>query len=119
MLEAKIASSREAAVRAKALLDVMASENQDEQSVKQLQELGNVFVMVAWDPDTDIYEQAVASGQLLLIDDTSSRFELAAYHSVLDTVLIIPTTFVTNTTFSWNRFWQRTLSIRTLRIQCG
>jgi hypothetical protein len=86
MLVIRIAASRELAARARALLTLMASVNHDGQDIQQIRDIGNVFVMVDWDPDTDVYEQAVASGQLLLIDDANLRFELTGYHSQLDSV---------------------------------
>jgi len=86
MLDTKIAESREAAKRAKALLVVMSNVGRDGHGLKELSDLGNVFVLENWIPDTDVYRQAVAAGQLLLINDADLRFDLAGYHSDLNRV---------------------------------
>lgn len=86
MLETKIADSREASTRARELLVVMSKVGRAGQDLQGLSDLGNVFVLENWTPDTDVYRQAVASGQLLLIDDADLRFELAGYHSALNRV---------------------------------
>ena len=86
MLDTKIAESREAAKRAKALLVVMSNVGRDGHDLKELSDLGNVFVLENWIPDTDVYRQAVAAGQLLLINDADLRFDLAGYHSELNRV---------------------------------
>jgi len=86
MLDTKIAESREAAKRAKALLVVMSNVGRDGHDLKELSDLGNVFVLENWIPDTDVYRQAVAAGQLLLINDADLRFDLAGYHSDLNRV---------------------------------
>ena len=86
MLDTKITESREASKRAKALLVVMANVERDGQDLQELSDLGNVFVLENWIPNTDVYRQAVASGQLLLINDADLRFDLAGYHSALSRV---------------------------------
>jgi len=85
MLAVMISDSRDASALSRKLLDVMASTG-NEQGANQLRDLGTVFTMWTWLPDIDVYQQAVASGQLLLIDDSNLRFELAGYYSSLSSV---------------------------------
>lgn len=80
------AQSIEATVLARKLLVVMSSADRDDHDVDQMKDIGNVFIIWDWAPDTHVYEQALASGQLLLIEDSSLRIELASYHSRLDHV---------------------------------
>ncbi len=86
MLASKIDDARDASKRARTLLDIMANPGDAGHDLRRLADLGNVFVLESWTPDTDVYQQALASGQLLLIDDTDLRFDLAGYHSALNRV---------------------------------
>lgn len=96
-LATKNTESRDTSDRARRLLEVMALENQTDEQISEFRDLGNVFTMHSWSPDTDVYQQALSTGQLLLIRDSDLRFALANYYSILNwsrrNVLLIETQY--------------------------
>lgn len=82
-LDREITVKTESIKKARNVLDVIAGNEPVATKRSGLAEIGNIFVMGSWYLTDNIYQQSVASGKLLLIEDERLRFSLADYHSLL------------------------------------
>ena len=89
LLDLEILDANELIEKARTVLDVMAGAESVDTERRGLADIGNIFVMRSWFLTDNIYQQSVASGKLLLIEDEELRFLLADYHSLLADLVVI------------------------------
>jgi hypothetical protein len=68
-------------IRARTLLDTLASSKSPDQLREGLLTLGSIFVYHSWSPVDHTYAEAVNSGRLQLIEDHNLRIALAQYEA--------------------------------------
>tara|TARA_B110000908_G_scaffold145137_1_gene175220 strand:- start:133 stop:834 length:702 start_codon:yes stop_codon:yes gene_type:complete len=68
-------------IRARTLLDTLASSKSPDQLREGLLTLGSIFVYYSWSPVDHTYAEAVNSGRLQLIEEHNLRIELAQYEA--------------------------------------